>query len=149
MHWPYFCNNETLHTNKEEVLIIVKSHCTWCIIDHLIGQWAYELLMSFWNTVNVQLNLFIPESRKVMKSRERWQTLPFPTRPMHFGSRGSEPSAKCIDREGLRKRRTGTKQGKLCILNGPRDCAIITRRKGWIKPYIEQYFVVSLLTKAS
>ena len=77
-------SHKTLHTNKEKVLLI-KSHCTWCIIVHLIGQWAYELLMSFRNTVNVQLYLFIPESRKVLKRRVLWQTSPSPTRPIHFG----------------------------------------------------------------
>ena len=85
--------------------------------------------MSFWNTVKAQLYLFIPESRKVMKSRERLQTLPSPTRPMHFGSRGPSHQRNALTKKAWEKRRTGTKQGKPCILNGLRDCVIIIKRK--------------------
>ena len=41
-------------------------------------------------------------------------------RPMRFGSRGprkffSDTSPKCIDREGLGRRRTGTRQGYIFV----------------------------------
>ena len=42
----------TLYLIKHRILIradfIDISHCTWCMIDYLIGQWAFELLISFW-----------------------------------------------------------------------------------------------------
>ena len=34
----------------------VLSHCTWCFIDHLTGQWVYKLLMSFWRIFKRVLN---------------------------------------------------------------------------------------------
>ena len=39
--------DKTPHANKEEVFAIKSLHVMYHIIDHLMGQWAYELLMSF------------------------------------------------------------------------------------------------------
>ena len=37
-----------------------RKRCIWCIIDHLIGQWAFELSMSFWYDDQLILTLKRP-----------------------------------------------------------------------------------------
>ena len=65
----------------------------------------------------------IPHLRAFLADIVARVTLPFP-RPLRLGSRGpsefflpavSDTSPKCIDREGLRRRRTETKQVVACI----------------------------------
>ena len=61
-----------VHTNKDKKNMrfkkcsdscghrLISRWCIWCIIDHLIGQWAFELSMSFWWDDHLNLTLIRP-----------------------------------------------------------------------------------------
>ena len=117
--------------------------------DRSIGLWIINEFLKH----RLSTTLFIyPRDKKGYEKLGALAVLPSPTRPMHFGSRDPSHQRNALTEKTWEKRRTGTKQGikqgKPYILNWLRDCAIIIRRKGWIEPYIEQYYVVPLLTKA-